>query len=58
VAASMYLDGSTSPAANFTSGAPDVRLPFMVSTFGSSLPSDGNAWVDLDYIRVNSTSCQ
>jgi hypothetical protein len=58
VAARLYLDGSSTPAASFTSGAPDMRLPFIISTFGSSTPGDGDAWVDLDYIRVNSSSCQ
>jgi hypothetical protein len=58
ISANLFIDGSTTPSASFPSGAPDIRLPFIVTTYITSAPSDGVAWIDLDYIRINSSSCQ
>lgn len=61
VTANLYIDGSSTPSASFSTGAPDSRLPFMVTTYMNvipAIPGAGNAWLDLDYVRIVSSSCQ
>ena len=55
IKADLYVDSATSPSASIIAGNVENRLKFMLY---NEVVSSGTSWIEVDYIKVESDSCQ
>ena len=55
IKADLYVDSATSPSASITASRVENRLNFVLY---NEVVSSGTSWIEVDYIKVESDSCQ
>jgi hypothetical protein len=55
IKADLYIDSATSPSATITASRVENRLNFVLY---NEVVSSGTSWIEVDYIKVESDSCQ
>ena len=55
IKADLYIDSATSPYVSIIAGNVENRLKFMLY---NEVVSSGTSWIEIDYVKVESDSCQ